>query len=67
MARASGVVADRFSVELAQKHAAGVSHAAQPGPRIAHGQAQVLARKGIRQLHAFVEVAHFSDATAIGE
>ena len=67
VARPGRVVADRFGVQLAQKHAAGVAHTRQPRPRIANRQAQVLAGEGVGQIHRFVQVARFDDAAAMRE
>ncbi len=67
VARAGGVVADGLGVELAQKDAAGVTDAPEPGPRIAYRQAQVLAGEGVGEIDRFFEVDRLDDTAAVGQ
>src|SRR5437868_2200734 len=54
VARAGGVVADGFGTELATEDAASMADLAKPRPRIAHRQAEVLARERVGHIDGFV-------------
>ena len=44
-----------------------MAHLAEPGPRVAHGQTQVFARKGVGQVDSLIEVGRFDNPAARGQ